>query len=178
MKKTLAIALIMVIALVMSTTAVNAATNADLINYATTNHTVSGKSIGLTDGNKVKVKRYLTDNPVTDEQAAQIMAKGDQLIALMEAAGVSDPSKLSKADKAKFISIAQEAASIIGLTLKFNANSVEVYKDGVLIDTGSLGDEKAAYTGNNVNTALVVSLVAVLALAIGLVAKKRMANAQ
>lgn len=178
MKKVLIMTIVMVVALVMSTTAVNAATSADLLAYLTKNHTVSGQSVGLTEANKVKVERYLTDNPVTDEQATQIMAKGQELIALMESAGVSDPAKLSKADKTKFMSISQEAAEIAGLTLKFNKNSVEVYKDGVLIDTGSLGNETLKYTGNNVNVALVISLVAVLALAIGLVAKKRMANAQ
>ena len=74
------------------------------------------------------------------------------------------------------MSIAREAAAIIGLTLVFHANSVDIYKDGALIDSASLGG-KLADTGNNVNLALVISSIATIALAAGFVAKKRLANA-
>ena len=176
MKKLLASVLLLVMLVAMIATNSMAATNADLIAYVTSDHKVSGETIGLPAGQKVKAKRYLTENPVTDAQADAIIAKGNELIAIMEAAGVSDPSKLSKADKDKFMSIAREAAAIIGLTLVFHANSVDIYKDGALIDSASLGG-KLADTGNNVNLALVISSIATIALAAGFVAKKRLANA-
>ena len=153
-----------------------ATTNAELIEFCKSNHTVSGKSIGLTSANRVKVERYLTENPVTDAQADAIMAKAKELIALMESAGVSDPANLSKADKEKFMAIAQEGADVLGLKLVFHPHSVDIYKDGKLIETATLGN-KLAYTGNNVNIALVVSSVAIIALATGLVTRKRLANA-
>jgi hypothetical protein len=177
MKKVVLTLILVAVVMMMSLTTVNAATNADLIAYAQSSHVVSGQSISLTEANKVKVERYLTENPVTDEQADQIIAKANELVALMNEAGVSDPAKLSEADKTKFISIAQEGAAVAGLTLNFKAHSVEVYKDGTLVDTATLGSDTLAYTGNNVNVALVVSSIAVIALASAVVAKKRLANA-
>ena len=95
----------------------------------------------------------------------------------MESAGVSDPADLSKADKEKFMAIAQEGADVIGVKLVFHPHSVDVYKDGTLIESATLGN-KLAYTGNNINLALVISSVAIIALATtGFVAKKRLANA-
>ncbi|MBR3163485.1 MAG: hypothetical protein IKF17_05255 [Clostridia bacterium] len=177
MKKVLVSILLLVILLGALATNAMATTNAELIEFAKSNHTVSGKSIGLTDANKVKVERYLTENPVTDAQAGQIMAKAKELIALMESAGVSDPANLSKADKDRFIAIAQEGADVIGVKLVFHAHSVDVYKDGKLIESASLGN-KLAYTGNNINLALVISSLAIIALATtAFVAKKRFANA-
>ena len=90
--------LLIVLVGVLATNSI-ATTNAELIEFAKSNHTVAGKSIGLTSANKVKVERYLTENPVTDAQAGAIMAKANELIALMESAGVSDPAELSSADK-------------------------------------------------------------------------------
>ena len=177
MKKLLAgIAVIILFLGVLSTYSM-AVTNADLIEYVKSNHTVSGKSVGLTSDNRVKAERYLTENPVTDEEAAAIMAKGNELIALMESAGVSDPSELSSADKEKFMAIAQEGADVIGLKLVFHPHSVDIYKEGKLVESATLGN-KLAYTGNNINIALVISSVAVIALATGIVAKKRLANAE
>ena len=177
MKKIIVGMLLLIVIVGVFATNTMATTNAELIEFIKSDHTVSGKSIGLTAGNRVKAERYLTENPVTDAQASAIMEKANELIAIMEKAGVSDPSKLSQADKEKFMKIAQEAADIIGLKLVFHPHSVDIYKDGKLIETATLGN-KLAYTGNNINIALVMSLVTVIALATtGFVAKKKFANA-
>lgn len=177
MKKLLASTLLLIVLVAMVATSSMAATNADLIAYIKADHKIAGQMVGITAGNRVKAERYLTQNPVTDAQADAIIAKGNEIIALMNNAGVSDPSKLSKADKDTFMALAQQAADVIGVKLVFHANSVDVYdKDGTHIDTVTLGN-KLVYTGNNVNVALVVSSVAIIALAAGFVAKKRLANA-
>ena len=72
--------------------------------------------------------------------------------------------------------IANEAASIVGLTLTFKNGTVEIYKDGKRIEALSLNSGKLAYTGNNVNLVLVVSSV-VVALAAGFTIRKKFANA-
>ena len=125
---------------------------------------------GMTSADKVKVERYLADNEVTDEQASAILAKADEAIAIMDAEGTKDVRELSAE------AIAQETASTIGLTLVFTSGTVEVYKDGELIDTVTLSNSgKLAYTGNNINVLLVVASVAVIALATTVVVRKRMA---
>lgn len=177
MKKLLASVLLLIMLVTILATSSMAATNADLIVYMTSSHAVSGGSIELRADQKVRAKRYLTENPVTDAQADAIIAKGDELLALLNEAGVTDPAKLSSADKERFMAIGQQAADVLGLTLIFHAHSVDIYKDGKYIDTASLGS-KLVYTGNSVNLALVISSIAIIALATGFVAKKRLANAK
>lgn len=173
MKKVLTIAILFVMVALMATTVVNATTNASLADELYE----LGSEYGMTTADKVKIERYLADNPVTEEQANAIMGRAREIAQIIAVSGVSNVSELSSADKNKIISIANEAASIIGLTLSFKSGGIiEVYKDGKLIETATLNNGKLAYTGNN-NTVLVVSSVAVLALATVFVVRKKFANA-
>lgn len=173
MKKVLTIAILFVMVALMATTVVNATTSANLAEELYN----LGSKYGMTSADKVKIERYLADNPVTESEANQIMNKAREATKIMDEAGVTDITKLSQADKNKLVSIANEAASIIGLTLSFKSGGIiEVYKDGKLIETATLNNGKLAYTGND-NTVLVVSSVAVLALATVFVVRKKFANA-
>ena len=173
MKKLISIAILLVMVVMLSAGLVNAATNDTLADelYAI------GSKYGMTSADKVKIERYLSDNPVTDDQANQIIAKANEAAAIMEAAGTTNINDLTSEQKDQLKALANEAASIIGLTLVFKSGTVEIYKDGTLIETLGLESGKLAYTGNSVNTVLVVSSVAVVALAAGLIARKKFANA-
>ncbi len=94
----------------------------------------------------------------------------------MDNAGVKDFNKLSKEQKAEIKTIANQAASIVDVTLTYKSGSVEIYKNGKLIETVTNHNGKLAYTGNN-NLGLVVSSIAVIALASVAVARKKLANA-
>ena len=75
--------------------------------------------------------------------------------------------------------IAKSAAELIDVKIVFKAGSVEIYnKDGKLIETVTENNGKLAYTGNNVNVVLVVSIIAIIALAITVVAKRTKVNAR
>lgn len=173
MKKTISMAILFVMLVMLTLTGVQAAstTLADDV-YAKL------APYGATASDKVKMERYLADNPVTDEEAKTILGKVDEAIAVFDAEGIKDYTKLSLDAKNKVKSIAQSAANTIGLTLTFKKGTVEVYnKEGKLIETASIKNTgKLAYTGNNVNTVLVVSSIAVIALAATVVAKKRFAK--
>ena len=173
MKKLISIAILLVMVVMLSAGMVNAATNDTLADelYAI------GSKYGMTSADKVKIERYLSDNPVTDDQANQIIAKANEAAAIMEAAGTTNINDLTSEQKDQLKALANEAASIIGLTLVFKSGTVEIYKDGTLIETLGTESGKLAYTGNSVNTVLVVSSVAVVALAAGLIARKKFANA-
>ena len=97
-------------------TGVNAATSSTLADelYA------KGSKYGMTSADKVKIERYLKENPVTDAQANEILAKADEAIAVMEKAGVTNYDKLTKAQKNEIKSVATEAAKIVDLKLVFN----------------------------------------------------------
>lgn len=175
MKKVLTIATLCVMLVMAFATIANAATSAELADklYA------KGAKYGMTAADKVKVERYLSENPVTDAQADAVLAKADEAIAVMEKAGVTDYTKLTAAQKNEIKAIAQSAAELIDVKLVFKTGTVEIYnKDGKLIESVSLNGGKLAYTGNNVNTVIGVSVVAIIALAIGVVTKKRIANAK
>ena len=137
-----------------------------------------GSPYGMTSSHKLRIERYLADNEVTDDQANQIVAKAEAAVAIMKEAGTTDYFSLTDSQKNQIKSLAVEAADIIGLTLTFSNRTVQIYKDGKLIDTVSADDgSKLAYTGNNTNAILVVSSVAVIALAVGFAARKKFANA-
>ena len=172
MKKTLIIVTLFVMLIALTLTGVKAS-SATLANdlYAKL------APYGATNTEKVRIERYVADNNVTDAQAATVLAKVDAAIAVMNAEGVTDYRQLSESGKSQIKALAQEAANAVGLTLTFTDGTVQVYSQtGKLIDaqkTGASG--KLAYTGNG-NTALVVSSIAVIALAAIVVAKKGFAK--
>lgn len=155
MKKTLTIALLAIITIMALATGVNAATSSTLADelYA------KGSKYGMTSADKVKIERYLKENPVTDAQANEILTKADEAIAVMEKAGVTNYDKLTKAQKNEI-------------------KSVAIYnKDGKLVETVSNTNGKLAYTGNVVNVVVLATTVVALVAVSAVVARKRIVNA-
>ena len=174
MKKVLTIAILFVMVAMLATSVVNAATTSELVDKIYS----MGEKYGLTSADKVRLERFLSDNPVSEEEADQLIAKAEAAVKVMEDAGVTSVSELTTAQKNQLKSIANEAADIVGVTLVFSSSKVEIYKDGKLVETVTANDDKLAYTGNSINAVLVVSSVAIIALAAVIVAKKRLANAR
>ena len=172
MKKLLTISLLALMLILMTVTGVQA-TNND--NLASTLYNIGAK-YGMTKSDKVKIERYLADNPVTESEANAIVAKANEAAKIMDEEGTKDYKKLSESKKAQLKTLASEAASIVGATVSFKADTFEIYKDGKLIETIGNNRGKLAYTGNN-NIALVVYSIAVIALASVAIARKKLANA-
>ena len=174
MKKSIVISILTAIILMACATLVNAATTSTLADelYAL------GSKYGMTSADKIKIARYLADNTVTDEQANAVMGKAREAAKIMDDAGKTNVNELTKDQKNQLKSKANEAASILGLTLTFKSGTVEVYKNGKLIETlGVNNSGKLVYTGNNTNAILVVSSIVAVALTAGFVARKKFANA-
>ena len=175
MKKFLTVSLLFVMLVMAFATVVNAATSATLADelYA------KGSKYGMTTSDQVKIERYLSENPVTDEQANAIIAKADEAVALMESAGPTNYDDLTTEQKNELKTIATSAADLINVKLVFKTGAVEIYdQNGKLIETVTENNGKLAYTGNNLNVVLVVSVIAIIALAITVVAKRKFANAK
>ena len=136
-----------------------------------------GVPYGLTSADKVKIERYFADYPVSEAEADQLVAKAEQAVAIMEEAGVTNVKESSTEQKNQLKTIANEAASIAGVSLVFTSGTVEIYRDGKLIETVTSNNGTLAYTGNTMNIVLVVSSVAIIALGLAVVARKRLANA-
>lgn len=173
MKKVLMIISIIIAVMLIGTINVKAASNTELINKVYN----IGSKYGLTSADKVKIERYLADNPVTEEEADSLISKAEEIDTIMKEAGVTDPKKLSQADKDRIQSIANEAASILKVSLVIKNGNVEVYKDGKLIENESINNGKLAYTGNNSYVIFGIFAVAIVALVIVCIMKKRKTNA-
>lgn len=169
MKKSLIISIIVAIILMASSTIVKAVTTETLAEELY----VKGQKYGVTEADKVKIERYLTENPVTEEKANAIIAKADEAIAVMESAGTTDYNKLTTSQKDKLKSIATSAADIIDVKLVFKKGTVEIYDNtGKLIETVGQNNGKLAYTGNNTSVILTTSVIAIIALTITVATKR------
>ena len=174
MKRLFAVTILFVVLMTVLATSVNAVSTSEMIEKLYQ----MGQPYGMTQADKVKMERFFADNPVTEAQADQIIAKGEEAVALMQAAGTTNYKELTTEQKNQLKSIANEAASIVGVSLVFKKGTAEIYKDGVLIETiTSNGSTTLAYTGNTTNMILVVSSVAIIALAATAVARRRAVNA-
>ena len=172
MKKTLLATILFVILALFATTMVNATTGAELPGLIYN----KGSKYGVTGGHKVKMERFLEKHPATDAQADAVMAKVDEVVKVMENAKVTSIAKLSSEDLKKVQDLSTEAAAVLNIKLVWKGTRVEIMYNGKLEDVLDFSD-KLSYTGNETNIALVVSSVAVVALAAGIIARKKLANA-
>ena len=80
MKKIVTIATIFLMVVMFATTIVSAATKDSLVNdlYALTS------KYGVTEADKVKAERFLTEYPITEDQVNQIYGKATEAIKILE----------------------------------------------------------------------------------------------
>ena len=173
MKKILTVVILFVMLVSLLATGVSAVSTDEMIEKVYN----MAVPYGATSADKVKMERFFADNPITDEQADQIVAKAEEAVALMQSAGTTNIKDLTVDQKNQLKSIANEAASIVGVSLVFKAGTVEIYKDGKLVETLTSNTGTLAYTGNTMNIVLVVSSIAIIALGTAVIARKRLANA-
>jgi len=173
MKKLLVFTLLVIMLLAVLVPSVNAATTSELVDKL---YSVASK-YGATAADKVRLERYFADYPVTEAQADELIAKVNEADSI--AKGVSDSSKLTAAQKTQLTQIANDAGSILNVTLVFKNGSIEIYKNGALFDTVSFNSGKLQQTGVNISTGVYVSgaILAVVVIAgVVLVVKKRKNN--
>ncbi|MBR2786205.1 MAG: LPXTG cell wall anchor domain-containing protein [Clostridia bacterium] len=142
MKKLLSTMLIAVLAIFMLGTISNATTKAELKNYILSEKTIAGKTYVIRDADKVKLEKLFANNDVTDEQATKVKEIAEKALNYMSENGASSPDELkTKAQKQQLLAYAQEAASVLGLTVNYDtsAKRLDVYRDGKFIDSFSWG---------------------------------------
>lgn len=172
------ITLILIIFLIMlsTTTIVKAKSTESMIEEIYSQST----KYGVTQADKVKAERLISEYKVTEEQANQIYEKAKEALKFLEDAGVTDVKKLNTQlnidQKRKFQSLCQQAADIVDATLTYKNGAVEVYKNGKKIETFTFTDGKLAYTGNNINIFLMVPLASIIAIFTVIITRKKLAN--
>ena len=163
MKKVLQFIAVFIIALSF-TTNVHAATKQDLIDYASKAFTIAGKSVSSPEFAAI-AKNYLADNTISEADADKIIAKGDQIIAIMNAAGTTDITKLSKSQKDQIRSLATEAATLAGATINYDTTSKRVTvkgSNGKTYGSAALVTNKLASTGSDYTVYVAVSGLALV----------------
>lgn len=174
MKRTLKIVLLVAVLVLCLATNVKAATNEELIAYATKKFNVNGTEVGLSAANAQKVRRYLQENPVSEADADAIIAKIDAGVSIMRESGVTDPKKLPADKKNEILALGQEAAKIAGAELTYSDGAITVYKDGEVWDQATVSSA-LVQTGNDTSYVVVVgaslAIIAVVGLAVYVVKK-------
>lgn len=150
-----------------------AASSTEVLDYLRKPHTVAGQTVQATSAQIAQAERLFASNPITAEQGDKIIANGEAAIAICNAAGTADPSKLSATDKQKILALMNEAGSVIGVSVSFDAGTgtLQFVKDGKVIDAMSLSG-KLPFTGTDVTPYVVVSIVAIAAVAVCIADKK------
>lgn len=166
MKNFVRITFILIAILICSASMVKAATTDELVAYMSKTFTIAGEEITASQSDIINAKRYLQEYPVSSEDADKIMAKIDEAVKVLEDAGTTDFSKLSKTQKDNLTSIAQEAASIAGATISYDSKNkvVTIYKDGKVFTAKSV-TSNFVQTGSDNTVYAVSALVAIIAVA-------------
>ena len=177
MKKITLVLMSVILTTIMLGTVVNAATEEELKDYLFKKHIIAGNEVYLVENQKVEVERYLATHDVTEEQADKVIEQAEKAKALLEKNGVSDYTKLSKENKKTLLSIGQEAASVLGLTMTYNSSekTIEIYEGTTQLDSIPNHRNILVQTGSD-NTGLFVivaiALVAIIAIAGTIIVKK------
>ncbi len=142
MKKLLSTILIVLIATFVLGTASNATTKNELKAYLLHDQGIAGSDLIIRNADKVKVERFFNRMDMTDAQATEIKTYVDAAITLMTSDGATEPNELStRAKKEKLLSLAQQAAAVLGLTVSYDSTEtrLDIYKDGELYDSLNWG---------------------------------------
>ena len=174
MKKLFVIATLAVVLMGMLAVSVNA-TTADSVNEIYT----IGSKYGMTENDKQQLQNFIDRNEITEAQATKLVEKAKEAEAVMTAAGKTNYSDLTTAQKDQLKSIANSAASEVGVSLVFKTQGVEIWKNGKKLMVVTNHDGQLAYTGNSLNiVAITVSSVAAIALAAVIIKKRIAATAE
>ena len=174
MKKLFVIATLAVVLMGMLAVSVNA-TTADSVNEIYT----IGSKYGMTENDKQQLQNFIDRNEITEAQATKLVEKAKEAEAVMTAAGKTNYSDLTTAQKDQLKSIANSAASEVGVSLVFKTQGVEIWKNGKKLMVVTNHDGKLAYTGNSLNiVAITVSSVAAIALAAVIIKQRIAATAE
>ena len=182
---------IVIIALAMLSTKSQATTEKELEEYMYQAHDFSGITYIIRDSDKIKLQKFFNENDLTDEQATKIKNLIDDAINLMNEDGATEPNKVStKEKKTQLISYAKQAAAVMGLSASYDSTEtrLDIYKDGVLIDSVALfwgviatedgtkvitTDSKLAKTGSMNYEYVIIPSVVLVAGTIFIIARKK-----
>ena len=129
LSKIISVIVLMIVMISMSAV-VNAATNDDVISYVTMAHTINGRTFQLDKAQRQSLTQYFKENPVTNSEADEIIAKLSEAKIKLEQTGATNASQVSESVRAEVVSLVKSAGEIAGLDVQ-----VDISKEIVTIKT-------------------------------------------
>ncbi len=180
MKNLIRISLVL-IALLAIATSVNAMTTNDFVSYVSSSKTIAGKSVVLVSASqKRQIEGYLAKNKVSESDLTYLKGQFDSAVKIMNEAKVTDYSKLSTADKEKMRNIIDTASKKTGIKYTVNSTGeIEIYNlDGTLYTKTPIGSSTVIKATGSDNYIYLIPGAAIVAVAIAVISKRRLANAK
>lgn len=153
MKKLLKILSLIVIMIFMVTLSVQAYTNEDVISYVTKPHTVNGRTVQLSSGQRESLTQYLRNNAVTESEANDIIGKLDKAKSLIDNSGATNLAQLSESIKGEVISLVKEAGRIADLDVQVDTKNETVTIKDLKGNTVISATSYSQFNGNPQTTA-------------------------
>lgn len=174
MKKFLQLVLVAVVSLtfVSSVKAEVTAKEQELIDYASQTFTIGGEEHTYPELAAI-VKAFVTDTNTSDENVDKVLAEAKAIVALVEASGETDFTKLPADTKSSIKEHASNIQNLVPVNFNYNnatgeltvkgaAGSGKVYGQVSLTDPNTLKATGADYTVYFVISGLVMSIAAVV----------------
>ncbi len=163
MKKLALVAL--VVSLFAGMLSVNAMSEADLQKKITQTFTISGQRMTLPSETKVLVERYFNENEVSSKDCDYIAGKVDEAIALVQAEGQTDMSKLSRSAKDKLKALVKDVSTNTSVKATVSKGVLIIYNaDGTVFAEVS---HLVKQTGSETSNMVVIAGIAFVVVAAG-----------
>ena len=174
MKKIRNIVCLFVAMLLVGTLNVNAMSKDELKAKLTKAYTINGATFQATCDQKAQIKRYLSQNDVSESDADYIASKIDEAIAIIERGNANSFEKLTKAEKNEIKALLKEVSNNTSVKVTAVKNGVKVYNlDGTVFTVAT------AYKVKYTDTYMIIALAGVVSIiGIAVIARKmKKANA-
>ncbi len=143
-KKSAVVLMTILVAVMAFASKSSATTKEELKEYMCSGEAFTGTELVIRDVDKAKLEKFFKENDMTEEQATKIKGIIDKAVAYMNADGAKSPNQMSTREKKKILfGYAKEAASILGLTVTYDASEerLDIYRDGKFLDSLNWGVE-------------------------------------
>lgn len=170
MEKVQKVAVLVVVLLLALSVKVFAMSQNEFVDYVTKAHTINGTTYKVKASYRRELENYLSDHPITEDEADKMKVKFDSFLAYIDSIGVRKIKNTTYSQKETLLAKANEITSIVGVSVKYNATdkTIEFYdKNGKKITAIQVSDyDQLVQTGSsNYAYVAVPATVALIAIA-------------
>lgn len=121
MKKVQKVTVLAIVLLIALSTKAFAMSQEDFVDYVTRAHTINGTTYKVNPSYRRELENYLSDHPITEDEADRMKVKFDSFFAYIDSIGVRKISNTTYSQKETLLAKANEISTIVGVSIKYNA---------------------------------------------------------